>query len=235
MLTIQDIGNEAVYKAALQEVKKTLPFGKKIFKNKFTREEAREVRKLVICKTDLQNLDFLQFFPNLQDLRMEYVVGLRDISGLQNCSNLKEFEASHSEIESLNDIAYCRSLTYFGYYLEEESKKYGKSDFSFLKNLPELEVICITGNKMEDTSVLGNLHKVRHLVLEDNPIRSIAPLKDMRSLVQLELEFCGLSSLDDLGEFKALKIVYAEGNLFTEEQKQEYQERYPDIEIDFEN
>lgn len=234
MLTVQDIGNEEIYNAALKEVKKSLPFGKKLFKNKMTREEAGQLTKLEIQKTELPNLDFLKFFPNLLDLRIKYVTGLSDISGLQNCPNLKEFELVNSDVVSLEDITYCRGLTYFCYYLEEDYKQYGKTDFAFLQKLPELEVICITGNRLQDVSVLANLHKVKHLVLEDNPVKTIAPLKDMQSLEQLELEFCGLTCLEDLSEFRALKILFLEGNLFTEEQKAEYLERYPHIEIDYE-
>jgi len=57
----------------------------------------------------------------------------------------------------------------------------------------------------------------------------------MKALEHLELESCGLSSLDDIGEFTALTTVYAENNRFTEEQKQEYLAKYPQAGIDFDN
>lgn len=234
MITVQDIGNEAVYSAVLKEVKKTLPLGKKLFKSKITKEEASQLTKLEIQKTELVNLDFLKYFPKLLDLRIKYVTRLSDISGLQNCPDLKEFELVNSDVVSLDDIACCRNLTYFCYYLEEDYKQYGKSDFAFLQNLTELEAICITGNRLEDVSIFENLHKVKHLVLEDNPIKTIAPLKKLQSLDQLELEFCGLTELEDLSEFRALKLLFLEGNVFTEEQKAEYLARYPHIVIDFE-
>ncbi len=233
MLTVQDVGNEAVYKAALSEIKKELPLGQKLFKSKFTREEAGQLTKLVIQKMELKNLEFLKFFPNLLDLRINYVTGLSDISGLQYCPDLKEFELTNSDVGSLEDIACCKNLTYFCYYLEEDYKQYGKSDFSFLQNLTELEVICITGNRLADVSVFESLHKVKHMVLEDNPIKTIAPLKKLPGLEQLELEFCGLTELEDLSEFRALKVLFLEGNLFTEEQKAEYLARYPHIVIDY--
>lgn len=234
MLTAQDMGSEAVYKAALQEIKKNFPLGQKIFKSRFSEEEASTVQKLEIRKTPLQDLEFLRFFPKLKDLRMEFVTGLTDISGLRYCPDLKEFELVNSDVVSLEEVACCQGLTYFCYSLEEDYKQYGKSDFAFLKSLPELEVICITGNRLADVSVLSNLHKVNHLVLEDNPITTIAPLKNMQSLKQLELEYCGLTQLEDLSEFKVLKTLFLEGNLFTEEQKAEYRERYAHIEMEFE-
>ena len=95
--------------------------------------------------------------------------------------------------------------------------------------------MCLTRNKIKDVSVLAKLHMVKHLILEGNPIESIAPLKDMRSLEQLEVKACGLVSLDNLDEFQALKTVFAEGNHFSEEQKKEYYKRYPWIKIYFEN
>lgn len=212
MLTIQDIGNEEVYAAVLKEIKKDLPFGKKLLKKNFTKEETLQLRKLSVRNAHLLNLDFLRYFPNM-----------------------KEFEILESKVENFDGLQFCSSLTYFAYYLEEKSKVYAINDFSFLQSLSELEVLCITGNKLADVSILANLHKVKHLVLENNPIKTIAPLKEMRSLEHLELEFCGLSSLDELGEFKALKTIFAEGNTFTEEQKEEYHVRYPHIEIDFDN
>ncbi len=234
MLTIQDMGSEAVYKAALQEIKKNLPLAQKLFKSGFSAEEASALQKLEIRKTSLDDLEFLRFFPQLKDFRLEFVTGLADISGLRYCPDLKEFEMVNSDVASLEEVACCQGLTYFCYSLEEDYKQYGKSDFTFLKRLPELEVICITGNRLADVSVLSNLQKVNHLVLEDNPITTIAPLKNMRSLKQLELEYCGLTQLEDLGEFKALKTLFLEGNLFTEAQKAEYRERYSHIEMEFE-
>lgn len=212
MLTIQDIGNETVYMAALKIIKRDLSFGKKLFKKNFTREEALQVKALAVHNTQLLNLDFLRFFPNL-----------------------KEFEIVDSKVNNFDGLQFCSGLTYFAYYLEEKSKVYAINDFSFLQSLSELEVLCITGNNLEDVSVLENLKKVKHLVLENNPIKTIAPLKGMQSLEHLEVECCGLSSLEDLGEFKALKAILAEGNSFTEEQKEEYHAKYPHIEIDFEN
>ncbi len=79
---------------------------------------------------------------------------------------------------------------------------YEVSDFSFLKELSQLETVIITGSKLEDVSVFTNLHKLDTLYLE---------------------------------EFRALKSLCASENFFTEEQMQEYRERYPHIEFDFES
>ena len=211
MLTVQDIGNEVVYEAALKEVKKSLSFGKKLFKKDFSKEEASKVELLWIKDTELENLDFLHFFPNLKDLDFE------------NCL-----------VENFDGLQYCRNLTGFNYRLDEEHKDYGRKDFSFLQYLPELEEVSVAGNQVEDVSMFVGLNKLEDLALTDNPIKTIAPLKALPKLSCLEIQCCGRTSFDDLEEFKAMKIIFAAGNLESEEQMREYQEKYPHIAFDYE-
>lgn len=73
IIKIEDIGSEVVYNAALKEVKKNLPFSKKIFKKDFTKEEAMKIKELEIVNTELKNLDFLRFFPDLESIIIERV------------------------------------------------------------------------------------------------------------------------------------------------------------------
>ncbi len=212
MLTIQDVGSEAVYKAALAESKKGLPFIKKLLKKKVTRQEAMNMKALELRNVRLDNLDFLVHFPSL-----------------------KELEITNSGIGNYDGLQFCAELTYFAHYLEGEATAYGIRDISFLHCLPQLEVLCLTGHKIEDVSTIAGLSKVRHLILEGNPVKTIEPLKEMPNLEQLELEDCKLNSLDGLAEFKSLKTICAEGNCFTAEQQKEYHEKYPHIDIDFNN
>ena len=235
MITVQDIGNKVVYKAALKQVKKNLPKIKRLFKNKITKEEAEKIEVLAVNNTEIENLDFLKYFPNLLSLGMDYVIGINNINGVQNCPNLEEFDLCNCDVKSLDGIVYCKNLTCFCYDFSEEYQQYGKSDFGFLKNLPELKVIILERNKLEDVSIFANLHKVTTLILTRNPITNIAPLKELKSLECLDVDYCKLTSLDGLGEFKSLKELGAAGNLFTEEQMSEYKQRYPQIEIFFED
>lgn len=211
MLTIQDVGSEVILAAVLEEIKRELPFFKRILKKKVTKQEARELQGLCIRDTSLQDLNFLRFFPNL-----------------------KELEITDTCVKNFDGLQFCRGLTYFGYFFEEEPKENEAVDFTFLQDLPELEVVCLTRNRIKDVSVFSDLHKVTNLILSCNPIGTIAPLKDMRSLEQLEVEACELSSLDNLDEFRSVKTILVAGNHFAEEQKREYQERYPHIKINFE-
>ena len=186
-----------------------LPFIKRIFKKKVTKQEAREIKELCIRDTVLHDLSFLHNFPKLENL-----------------------EITDTKLGSFEGIQYCSALKYFGYFTYRENMSYGISDVSFLQDLSELEHIIVDRNKIEDVSVSANLHKVTHLTLDYNPIDTIAPLKNMRSLEELYVVDCGLSSLE-LDEFPSLKTVVAAGNLFTDEQKREYQEKYPHIKIEF--
>lgn len=212
MLTVQDIGNKEVYVKILDNLKKDLPLGKRLFKRSIKKEEAMQLKKLNLQNVHLTDLNFLRYFPCLEEL---------DISG--------------SRVDNFEGVQYCRKLSYFAYYLAGPSKAYGICDFSFLQGLTELEELWIGGNRLEDVSVLAGLDKVNYLILEDNPIKTIEPLKKMQSLEQLEVIDCEISSLEGLEEFKALKTICLAGNHFTEEQKEEYHKRYPQIEIDFES
>ena len=167
---------------------------------------------------------------------MHYVTGIKDVGGVQYCANLREFVSCNSPVDLLEDITYCRKLKSFIYeFTEEKYQQYGKTDFRFLQKLPELKEISITGNKLEDVSVFANFHKVTELTLSRNPVKNISPLKEMQSLDYLEVDYCELSSLEGLDDFKALKELGVAGNLFTEEQAFEYKKRYSNIEFFFED
>ena len=238
MMTQSDIGSSEIYKAILKSIKETLPLSQKLFKKSFTKDEAWILKKLTLRKVEVNSLEFLKYFKSLEELNLEEVTGLFNLKGLRHCPQLKTLEIYHTNINDLQAVTQCKKLTSFCYCQDPENEHYEeckKSDFSFLKELSELEIICIRGNKVTDVSFLAEMHTVNFLVLEDNPISTIAPLKTMRNLSHLELEFCGLSSLDDIEEFPALKTVYAEGNHFTQEQREAYLAKNPSIHIDFDN
>ncbi|MBQ7774685.1 MAG: hypothetical protein IJ379_02100 [Lachnospiraceae bacterium] len=235
MITKKDFERKEIYKQILAVVKRELPLPKRLFKNSITEEEAGSLQRVTLENIELKNVDFLRYFRGLKELNLRELKGVTDVRGLRYCTELKELEFYNAPAEYLQEVQFCRNLTYFCYAFEEKEGEQRLSDFSFLKGLEELEVVCITNNRVTDPSVFADFHKVRHLILEGNPLTSIEPLKAMRSLTQLELEECGLSALEGIEEFTALKVVFLEDNMFTAEQREAYQAKCPHIELDFEN
>lgn len=70
---------------------------------------------------------------------------------------MKDLDLENCLVENFDGLQYCRNLTGFNYRLDEDYKDYGRRDFSFLQNLPELEEVSVAGNQVEDVSMCCGL------------------------------------------------------------------------------
>jgi len=188
---------------------------------------------LVVKKTELQDLEFLKYLPNLKGLNLIDVTNLQNVSGLEYCPQLEELAMINTRFPDFDTIGSLSCLRHFEYIFEPEYMENGRDDFSFLEKNQNLETICLAGNKVTDVSIFLQYPKLSYLMLDYNPIKTIAPLKELKDLRELEVNNCGLSVLEDFEQFPALQVVSATNNPIPKEQADKLMADYPEIDFFF--
>lgn len=219
-----NIDNVKVLHTIIKAIKMNQTGLARLFLSKVEEEETTKVKELRFQKIDMDDLEFLGYFPNLEILKLDKITGIKDSTGLAYCCHLKELEIYDTYIDDLHSLDKCSELEYFDYICSEETYYCAREDFRFLRNLLKLYQIDLTGNKVEDISFLSGHQALEQLVLDRNPIRSIAPLKMINKLNWLEISGCGLSELEEIEHFPALTYLRAADNNFDADLITKYKE-----------
>ncbi len=232
-MDIVHFDNKVLEKSVLKQIKAQKSGFSKLFLNKITKEDIHNISELTLKNMELKNLDFLKQFPHLKSLVLMEVTGIQDIRGVEHCPNLECFACYDTGIDDLSPVRNCRELTLFDYLCEKDESaphRRKEKDFAFLQELPTLEEVDLWGNLVEDISFLAECANLEMLVLTKNPINTIAPLKALQKLDYLEVTECGLKELEDIEQFPALTMVYAEDNLIPKEKGDIYRQTCTHIE-----
>lgn len=161
-----------------------------------------ELETLWIRSVQLENLDFLERFPQLKSLTVCYC-GLEDISGIRYQKELTEVNFSNNVIQNIWPLQNCRNLE--GISLHDNQVK----DISVLASLPELKTIDISfnefisieplqwlenleglvcyGNELQNIDALRYLTKLRFLSLLNNQIEDFEPITELTGLYWLDI------------------------------------------------
>ncbi|EET89415.1 leucine-rich repeat protein [Clostridium carboxidivorans P7] len=146
---------------------------------------------------------------------------IKDFSGIENLTNLKQLNLRESEI---NDISELKNLVK----LQSIDLSYNKiSDISALKNLTNLKKLNLGNNKVRDISVLSKLTNLQELNLgyipyhdfetpdpeaNYNEISDISALKNLTNLQTLNLGYTKIKDLNALKGLNNLKTLDLSGN-----------------------
>ncbi len=96
--------------------------------------------------------------------------GIRDLTGLEYCVNLRTLELGHNNISDISTLAGLTNLE------ELWLSANNISDISALSNLTNLETLDLWNNNINDISALVSLTNLRDLNLSTNNISDILPL-----------------------------------------------------------
>ena len=154
-----------------------------------------------ICKADLETITV--FDPRNKIRGLGYV---RDLTGLEYCSNLTELWLSFNNDETV-DLTPLSNLTKLQNLLLDDSRI---DDFSPLFGLPSLNELYISDTGLTDVSFLSQLN-LKVLYLNDNQIEDISPmanLSNLQDLVMVRNEISDLSPLSDLVKIETLWLGY---------------------------
>ena len=125
----------------------------------------RELQMLQIpcCVKDIAPLAEL---TKLQTLSVQLAPEITDLAALQKLTALHELR-----LESLGD------------YWEQT----GLEDISALQGLTGLQTLCLTGDRIADSTALGALPELSHLELTGSSISNLTPLQDAQALQYLSV------------------------------------------------
>lgn len=114
-------------------------------------------------------------------------LGLRDISCLSRCGELKKLVLKDNEISDLSPLMNLQKL--------EILRAAGNqiSDLRPLLAMTSLRQLDVSRNQVSETSALGNLEKLQNLDLSDNPLTDFSGLKTLNNLEVLRLENAGVT------------------------------------------
>ena len=183
----------------------------------------------------LQSLECLRLWPNLQSLVINYDVLLgppiQDFSPIAGLTRLRELYIKYPAGEEL-DFSFLAQMDMLR---ELSLVNCDLKDISFLEEMPNLVKLTLCGNgeaeyaetvgkllKMQDLtlqgcgirdiSFLSGLTELRCLNLNDNSVTDLTPLSELSGLERLELKENKISDLAPLAGLKKLYVLSLDGN-----------------------
>lgn len=150
-----------------------------------------ELEELSIRGVELENLAFLEDFPQLKNL---YVIdcGLGDISGIECQKELRDISFFQNTISDISPLESCKKVEVLSLAFNEIK------DISALASMTELSEAGIYGNKISDISPLQHLTKLRRINLNANRITDLSPLRDLTELTGLGASYNQISDISPL-------------------------------------
>ncbi len=106
------------------------------------------------------------------------------------------------------------------------------TDIRFLKDLPKLQILIVADNQISDLEPLRYQNQLVYLELIHNDgVTDISPLADLTELIDLHIGKCNITDFTPLYNLKKLDRLWLGGNPITDEQLKELQEHLPNTTI----
>ena len=126
--------------------------------------------------------------------------GIRDLSALAACKELRRLNLSNNEITDLQGLMNLPRLSVLDLSANQVN------DLRPLMGLATLRRLNVADNALTDTSALGAMRELQILDLSGNPITDFSGLRRMNNLTTLRLETVGLQD-DDLYYLTSLSML----------------------------
>ena len=138
--------------------------------------------------------------PDLEQLTFLLASGqyIRDITGLELCTNLRDLELANNYISDISPLAPLTRLTHLN--LQENQI----IDVSPPANLTSLESLDLGSNPLDDITPLTSLSNLTRLSIFDSPIADISPLSSLTNLIELILTGNQISDVSPLASLTNL-------------------------------
>lgn len=174
-----------------------------IAKGSFPEELLGKIKKVELINTRLENLDFLTFLPNLEEL----VISNLDYQRVCDC-----LDYSESAFNIIRDYSAISKLTNLKRLTIDNDVCVTELDFSKLINLNS---IVLTNNpKLSTLKGMGNLHKLDKVLMYGNSINYFEGFEDYLhntidssvNTVDLDVLFTYVKSIQDLAKLYNLYV-----------------------------
>jgi Leucine-rich repeat (LRR) protein len=171
------------------------------------------------------------------DLKNVYILkakgkGIKDLTGLDKCTNLAELNLAKNEIESIAplaglvniqsldlgknkiaDIAPVAKLVKLQYLVLESNQI---ESIDAVKDLKKLTSLYLAKNKIKSIAVLAEIPKLSSLYLDDNQVTDLSPLKNAKWVRLLGLRRNGIEDVSSLANMTELSFTFLQGNKLTD-------------------
>lgn len=182
----------------------------------------KQINKETIEEADLKTIYFLDAPEK----------GIKDLTGLDKCTNLASVKLPKNEIESVAALAALKNVQELHLqhnkiadiaplgempklqYIQLEHNQVAKLDG--LEKLSNLRSLYLSNNQVESLTPLSSLSKLTSLYLNDNKVSDLTPIKDLKWIDLLGLKNNQISDLSPLANFTELRFTFLEGNPLTD-------------------
>ena len=170
-----------------------------------TVEEMEGLGSLEVQGRDIRDLTGLQFATNLRDLDLgdNEVSDLSPIAGLINLENLA---FPDNNVSDMSPIAGLINLEWL-YCARNDA-----SDLSAFIELINLEFVSFSGNNVSDMSPIAGLINLKRIRSWGNPVSDLSPLAELTTLESINICGADLSDLMPLAGLTGLKELYLVSN-----------------------
>jgi internalin A len=157
--------------------------------------------ELVVFNSSIDNLEGLQYAPNLEYLyfnsfgQTNLISDLRPLSGLTKLNQIGLDDNHISDLRPLSGLTNLLALQLSGNSI---------SDLHPLSGLTKLESLSFRANSISDLTPLSSLTNLGGLFLDNNSISDLTPLSGLTNLTSLSLERNSISNLTPLSNLTNL-------------------------------
>jgi hypothetical protein len=123
---------------------------------------------------------------------------IREISGLEYCTDLTELNLSFNGIRDVRPLASLSALTHLHLHFNQIE------DIQALASLKNLKLLYLQSNRIQDLAPLSGLSQLRELTLPKNQIGEIDALKGLTGLNKLYLDNNEVTRLTALADMHSL-------------------------------
>ena len=173
---------------------------------------------LGVCN-DIENLDFLKFFPNAEILMLDSRK-LRNIDGLKHAPllTLIDITSDWPGVLDISPIGNCDALEDLELALTMDTLETGPTakvtmrGVETLARLSKLSCLALVDMGLTDISFVKDMASLEDVDFSGNPISNLAPLKGNANITELDLSSCGLSDISAIGEMPNLQFIHISDN-----------------------
>lgn len=133
-------------------------------------------------------------------------LGVNDLSGLEQATNLETFLARQNNIQDLTPLENLTNLSWV------DLSNNGLTDITPLRNTTKLRDLSLGHNKISDITALENASSLTGLSLYDNLIHDISPLGNLTALTFLTLSLNRIEDISPLLSLSKLDSLHLDSN-----------------------
>ncbi len=156
----------------------------------------KQINKEQIEEADLKSIFFLEARGR----------GIKDLTGLEKCTNLASIKLPENQIESVAALAELKNVQ------ELHLQQNKISDIAPLGGMEKLQYIQLENNQVAKLDGLDKLSNLRSLYLSGNQVESLAPLAEVSKLTSLYLDGNKVSDLSPIANLKWIELLGLKNN-----------------------